>query len=215
MIINSEKPGRAPKVVPGFEHINRYWDRQMNTYAAKILPGEFYVSTEGEMIVTVLGSCVSACIRDRVIGVGGMNHFMLPLKNEEASNWNNDAFASRAARYGNWSMEFLINELIKLGGKKKNFEVKIFGGGKVLTNMTNIGAGNVSFVREFLRCEGLSIAAEDVGDIYPRKVLYFPDTGAVKMKKLKKVANSTVEQREQRYIETIKEKPQEGGVELF
>ena len=34
--------------------------------------------TATRSITTVLGSCVSACIRDRVAGVGGMNHFMLP-----------------------------------------------------------------------------------------------------------------------------------------
>ncbi len=208
-------PSKLPQAIPGFEHINRYWDRQMNAFAAKILPGEFYVSSHGEMIVTVLGSCVSACIRDKVIGVGGMNHFMLPLKGEMSSPDWKGGFDSNAARYGNWSMEYLINEILKQGGSKRNFEVKIFGGGRVLANMTNVGANNVSFVHEFLRTEGLKITAEDTGDIYPRKVLYFPDTGAVKMKKLRKVANSTLEQREKRYIETIQEAPQTGDIELF
>lgn len=206
----------APAPVKGFEHINRYWDRQMHVNAAKILPGELYVSRHGEMIVTVLGSCVSACVRDRVLGVGGMNHFMLPIQGQHSSErWGNSDLSS-ATRYGNWAMEFLINEIMKLGGKKENLEIKIFGGGRVLDSVsTNIGERNVSFVKYFLRKEGLEIVAMDVGGLYPRKVLYFPDTGSVKVRKLKTVRNETIVRREERYIHDIQEHPKEGDVELF
>ncbi|MFT6857551.1 MAG: chemotaxis protein CheD, partial [Thalassolituus oleivorans] len=96
-----------PKALPGFEHVNRYWDNVHQVWSAKILPGEFYVSTHGEMIVTVLGSCISACIRDRVLGIGGMNHFMLPVQNENSSeNWGSNP-VTQESRYGNWAMEFL------------------------------------------------------------------------------------------------------------
>lgn len=71
-------PGAKPRALPGYEHINRYWDRLHDRYVAKILPGEYYVTLQGELVATVLGSCVSACIRDRKLGIGGMNHFMLP-----------------------------------------------------------------------------------------------------------------------------------------
>jgi len=67
-----------PPVLRGFEHVTRYWDRYTGQFAAKILPGEYYVTQHGELIVTVLGSCVSACIRCKATGFGGMNHFMLP-----------------------------------------------------------------------------------------------------------------------------------------
>lgn len=105
-----------PPALPGFEHVNRYWDVRMSLPAAKILPGEFYVSRTGEMIVTVLGSCVSACIRDRQLGIGGMNHFMLPHKGAHSTEVWGSAVSS-ASRYGNWAMEFLINEILKLGGR--------------------------------------------------------------------------------------------------
>lgn len=205
---------RLPAPLPGFEGINRYWDKRLDCAAAKILPGEFYVSSHGEVISTVLGSCVSACIRDRVLGIGGMNHFMLPAKESGHDQWD-DSAASASMRYGNWAMEYLINEIIKQGGSKRNLEVKVFGGGQVLKNMTNIGKRNIDFVRAFLFREGLSVTSEDLGDIYPRKVIYFPDTGAVKMKKLRSTHNDTVERRERDYIKTIDVKPAEGSIELF
>ena len=67
-----------PPSIAGFEHVNRYVDREHGVIAAKILPGEYYVTQEDELITTVLGSCISACIRDKESGMGGMNHFMLP-----------------------------------------------------------------------------------------------------------------------------------------
>ena len=204
-----------PKPLPGFGHVNRYWDKRLNVPAAKILPGQFYVSDKGEMISTVLGSCISACIRDTRIGVGGMNHFMLPQTSDHSS-WQ-DSEVNAVARYGNWAMEYLINAILKIGGRKENFEVKLFGGGRVLASMTqsDIGASNIEFVLTYLKREGLGVTAQDLGGSYPRKVLYFPDTGAVKMKRLKQVHNDTVKQRELQYSKTLQTKPAEGDVELF
>ena len=203
-----------PKPISGFENINRYWDRHMKVAAAKILPGEFYVSSQGEMIVTVLGSCIAACIRDKVIGIGGMNHFMLPSQGPGADGWG-ESQVSMSLRYGNWAMEYLINSILKEGGRRQNLEVKLFGGGKVLANATGVGQRNIDFARHYLQQEKLQIVAQDLGDVYPRKVLYFSDTGAVKMKKLHNVHNNTVEKREQEYIKTITTEPEQSEVELF
>lgn len=200
--------------IPGFEHINRYWDPRMRMPTAKILPGQCYVSRTGEMIVTVLGSCISACVRDRKIGIGGMNHFMLPVRPGTKSQ---SAITSELA-YGNWAMEFLINEILKLGGKKSQLEVKIFGGGRVMSGLTHvdIGARNISFVFDYLEQEQLKIAAQDVGSDCPRKILYFPDTGAVKLRRLRSRLNDTIEQREIEYYDSIAKKPPRAGdVELF
>lgn len=206
-----------PPALPGFEHVNRYWDKRMNIPAAKILPGEFYVSRVGEMIVTVLGSCVSACIRDKQLGIGGMNHFMLPQEGQYSSEqWGSEA--SHASRYGNWAMEYLINSILKLGGTRRNLEVKIFGGGNVMQNMSTVGERNVEFVLRYLHQENIQIAAQDVGSVYPRKVLYFPDTGAVKVRKLKDVRNDTLIERERSYgrgLETEKQDDSAGSIELF
>jgi chemotaxis protein CheD len=191
----------------GFEQINRYWDKTNNIYTAKILPGEYYVTIHDEMVTTVLGSCISACIRDKVFGIGGMNHFMLP---EEGSGQ-----VSASARYGNHAMEQLINEILKSGGKRKNLEVKLFGGGQILENMTDIGMRNIRFVKQYIKTEGLVCVSEDLSDIYPRKVNYYPASGKVRMKKLRALHNNTIVNREFEYKEDIAAKPQQGDVELF
>ncbi|GAB1258090.1 chemoreceptor glutamine deamidase CheD [Aurantivibrio plasticivorans] len=206
---------RLPKPTQGFEHINRYWDKQLNVPAAKILPGEIYVSKTGEIVTTVLGSCISACIRDKVTGVGGMNHFMLPASANGQDGWQGSQ-VSAPMRYGEWAMEFLLNEIYKHGGKKRNLEVKVFGGGKILKNMTDIGQRNILFVLEFLAREELEVVAQDLGDDCPRKVIYFSDSGRVKLKRLRSLHNNTIKEREMQYIETIsKKEPSSGDIELF
>jgi len=211
----NNSPSGLPATLTGFEAINRYWDEKHDIFAAKILPGEFYVSVSGELITTVLGSCVSACIRDRKTGIGGMNHFMLPtdIKGNPGS-WN-DTPVNMQTRYGNIAMERLINIILASGGKRTNLEIKLFGGGKVLQIDTDIGGKNIDFVKQYLITEGLNIAAEDVGGIYPRKVLYFPKTGRVRVKKLINLHNETVKKREQTYIKSLGTSPIEGKIDLF
>ena len=199
--------------IKGFSHINRYYDRTRQSISAKILPGEYYVTVADEHILTVLGSCVSACIRDKVFGIGGMNHFMLPRDHRESNKEKYDI--SDAARYGNYAMEHLINDILKNGGRRENLEVKIVGGGKIIANMSNIGLRNVDFVKEYIETEGLVLLGEDVGDIYPRKVDYYPMTGKVKVKKLRSMHNDSIVSREEEYASIINEKPVKGDIELF
>lgn len=210
---------KQPPLSQDFEHINRYWDKTNGVWAAKILPGELYVSTHGEMISTVLGSCISVCIRDVKKGIGGMNHFMLPQNNEFSSeNWGSNPVTS-ASRYGNWAMEYLINAILKRGGEKKNFEVKVFGGGQMMATMTDIGQKNILFVYQYLAEEKLQIKASDVGDVYARKVLFFPDTGSVKVRRIKNVKNDTIIKRETAYEKTVAVEtaavPDTNNIELF
>ena len=209
---NKNKANFSPSLA-GFEHINRYWDKVNNSVAAKILPGEFYVTTQKEVIATVLGSCVSACIRDPVFGVGGMNHFMLPISVTNGS-WSGSE-VNLSTRYGNYAMEHLINEILKNGGSRNNLEVKIFGGARILKQMTDIGIKNIQFVRAYLNTENIDIISEDVGDICPRKVQYIPATGKVRVKKLRSLHNDTISQREQKYIQEIENTPSDGEIDLF
>jgi len=143
-----------------------------------------------------------------------MNHFMLPVQGEHSVGWGNDPTSS-AARYGNWAMEYLINAILKLGGDKKDFEVKVFGGGKVLANVTDVGLNNIEFVKSYLESEMLTTVATDVGGTHARKVLYFPDTGKVKMRRLINVHNETINQREDSYRKSLDQTPNDGDVELF
>jgi chemotaxis protein CheD len=204
-----------PRPLAGFERINRYWDPVHVMYAAKILPGEYYVTREDEGIVTVLGSCVSACVRDPVMGIGGMNHFMLPenMSDPSSGKWGGDLDAS--TRYGGFAMERLINDILKHGGIRKNLEFKLFGGGRILAQMTDIGRRNIEFVRHYLLMEGFRVTAEDLGDVYPRKVYYFPATGKVRLMKLRSLHNTTIIERESAYRQEIEKKPVAGDVELF
>ena len=199
------------------EHLagNRYFDPTFGAEAVKVLPGEYFVTTTDMLLVTVLGSCVSACIRDREKGIGGMNHFMLPASaSAEAGGWKSTDL-SDATRYGNFAMEHLINDILKNGGKRQNLEVKIFGGGRVMKGMTDIGARNITFAHDYLKTEGLRVTSEDVGDVFPRMVLYFPATGKVKVKRLRSLHSNTIVEQEVRYLETIAAKPVGGEIELF
>lgn len=206
---------RLPLALPGFEHIRRAWHNTYEAYAARLLPGEYYVTQCDEGVYTTLGSCISACIRDRVTGIGGMNHFMLPASaSAEAGGWKSTDL-SDATRYGNFAMEHLINDILKNGGKRQNLEVKLFGGGRVMKGMTDIGMRNISFAHDYLKTEGLRVTSEDVGDVFPRLVVYFPATGKVKVKRLRSLHSNTIVEQEVKYLETIAAKPVGGEVELF
>jgi chemotaxis protein CheD len=189
---------------------NLYFDRTHNINAVKVLPGEFYATADDMLLVTVLGSCVSACIRDPQLGIGGMNHFMLPEGDSSGPIGN-------AARYGAYAMEVLINQLIKLGAVRSRLEAKVFGGGQIIAGMTqtDIGARNAAFVKTFLRDEGIPIAASDLGDIYPRKVYFFPAAGRVRVKRLRDMHNNTIVERESTYRSRLVQEPSGGDVELF
>ena len=199
----------------GYEEIiapNTYFDRTLNIDAAKILPGEYYATGREMVLVTVLGSCVAACIRDRVTGIGGMNHFMLPDSGSDQANP-----LSSSARYGTYAMEMLLNQLLKLGAKRGNLEAKVFGGGNVLRGfkVSNVGERNSRFALEYLNTEKISVVAKDLLDIYPRKVYFFPQTGRVLVRKLRSVHNDTIVERESEYSARLRSASVEGDVELF
>lgn len=194
------------------EHLanNRYFDRMFDSEAVKVLPGEYFVTTTDVVLVTVLGSCVSACIRDRDKGIGGMNHFMLAESTEDSS-------VSASARYGTYAMEILINHLLKLGARRQNLEAKVFGGGRVMASLVGsmVGERNSKFVLEYLATEGIAVASRDLLDVYPRKVYFFPATGRVLVKKLMRQHNDTLVRRETEYAARLIEAPVAGDIELF
>ncbi|MFK5986646.1 MAG: chemoreceptor glutamine deamidase CheD [Pseudomonadota bacterium] len=207
---------QLPAVFSGFESINRYWDKTHNSFAAKILPGEYFVTAEDEIIVTVLGSCISACVRDKIFGIGGMNHFMLPASSSDMSHHLEvGGDSTEATRYGGYAMEMLINDILKHGGRRENLEIKIFGGGKIIRNMSDVGLRNIEFIESYIKNENLILISEDTGDIYPRKVVFHPNSGKVKMKRLQSLHNETLIQREEEYQHQIEDKPTTGEVELF
>jgi chemotaxis protein CheD len=193
--------------IPG-EASTFYFDRDFSRQAVKVLPGEFFVAEEDVVLTTLLGSCVSACVRDPSTGVGGMNHFLLPEGG--ASDPMSDS-----GRYGAFAMEQLINELLKRGARKANLEAKVFGGGHVMKNFTTmrVGTRNAEFVLKFLKTEGIRIVSQDLLDVHPRRVVFFPHSGRALCKKLAK-ADDTLVAAEQQYSAKLTTKVS-GDVELF
>jgi chemotaxis protein CheD len=190
---------------------NLYYDRVHDIQAVKILPGEYYVTGKDMLIVTVLGSCVAACIRDPLTGVSGMNHFMLP------DGGSHGGVASASARYGSFAMELLINQLLKLGARRNALEAKVFGGGNVLRALSagNVAERNAAFVLDYLKTENIPIVAQDLLGTHPRKVYQFAKTGKVRVKKLTEIRNDTIFERERDYRSQLVHTETAGDVELF
>lgn len=187
------------------------FDMPENHNIIKLFSGDCYVTDQpNSMLVTILGSCVSACIRDPHSGIGGMNHFLLPH-----GEHRDIAHTSEATRYGAYAMEKLINGIISLGGSKSRLEVKLFGGGNVIKSNTLIGHRNVEFVKDFMRKEGLLISSSDLGGDYPRRIHYFSDTGKVMMRNLRRKEDMLVVEEERKFAESLSVKPIEGDVDLF
>lgn len=156
----------------------RYFDSRFNAVAVKILPGQHYVTDRpDEMLVTVLGSCVAACIRDPVAGVGGMNHFMLP--ESLSGHWGTE---SAALRFGNHALAQLMAEVLWRNGRADRLEAKLFGGSNGAG--ARVGDDNAAFALRFLRDAGVRVLAQHLGGTLPRAIKYFPMTGRVLMRQI-------------------------------
>jgi chemotaxis protein CheD len=173
-------------------------------------PGECRVSSDpDEIIATVLGSCVAACIHDPVAGIGGVNHFMLPTSPD--GTWGK---VSASMRYGNFAMEQLINQLLVRGGQRSRFQVKVFGGAGLGFEHADIGARNARFAEEYLRAEGMHAKVHEVGGARPRRVLYVPTQGRAFVSELQLGAVG-IAASEERFRHQLRTRPVGGTVELF
>ncbi len=140
-----------------------------------IVQGEQYISDHPEtMITTILGSCIAACLWDSSIGLGGMNHFLLP--GEEAGAELLHPFGN-AMRYGVHAMELLVNCLLQRGAQRKNLRAKLFGGARMMRGLTDIGDLNVSFAERFLRAEGITVIGGSVRGDRGRRIQFWPTSG--------------------------------------
>lgn len=192
-----------------FQGSRRYYDNALKATVVNVHAGDCFVTDKpDEMAATVLGSCISACVRDPYVNVGGMNHFLLPSSNAQDAE---------SMRFGAFAMEKLINEILKRGGKKERLEVKLFGGGNVIASSALIGTKNIQFVHDYLALEELKVIGEDVGGTWPRKVRYMPYSGRAQVLKLRRDEDyKNVEREEKRYTKSIVKPVVSGGdVELF
>jgi chemotaxis protein CheD len=189
----------------------RIYDAAGAFWMVKVFPGEFYVTNKpDEVIVTVLGSCVSACIRDPIAKIGGMNHFMLP--HHKSGSWGDDL---KSARFGNFAMEKLLNELIKAGCARDRLEIKLFGGGNVTDTSNAVGTDNATFALRYLEAEGLRCAAQDLGGTLPRRIHYYPSTGRVVRKLLGTSETYAVNREETDYGNRLVSQKTSGDIQLF
>ena len=155
--------------------IDRVQDRQLGRSVIRLMPGAVHVDEAPAVLTTVLGSCVAVCVRDEAAGIAGMNHFMLPTSED----------ADGGGRYGTAAMASLLETVRRRGGSSESLEVKVFGGGRIVEGMSDVGQRNIDFVRRWLAAAGLSISAEDLGGAHPRKIHYFVDSGRVLLRKLR------------------------------
>lgn len=205
-------PASSPATANNSAQRRSFYDSASATWLIKVLPGEYNVAHRpNEVLVTVLGSCVSACIRDRISGIGGMNHFMLAASATGA--WGDDA---QSARFGNYAMEKLINELMKAGCNRSTLEAKVFGGGNVIQSSVPVGTSNAEFVLRYLEQEGIQCVAQDLGGNLPRRIHYSPFDGRVVRRLLNSTENNNVARLEKNYATQFTSAPARGGdIELF
>lgn len=185
-----------------------YADHHFQYDAVKVLPGEYFVSNEDLVIMTVLGSCIAACIWDGRARAGGMNHFMLP---------DGDS-ADGFGRYGSYAMELLINEMLKKGARRESMQAKVFGGAQVMAGFTtmNVGERNTKFVLDYLATERIPVVSQDVLDIHPRKVCFFPVTGKALVKRLAHSHPETLAVEERKgNAATVAKSTSGGSIDLF
>jgi len=191
------------KIEPSIFNENQYWNEKYKIQTVKLLPGDYYVSANNEMIVTLLGSCVSACIRDRQTLVGGMNHFTLPCLQ---SNYKSPKRLEYEAlvEYGSLVMSQLIDEILQKGGKRENLEAKIFGGADMGSfSKYDLGKYNVMFLKKYLLEQDIPVLSTDIGDTWSRKVYFVPSTGDAYVKKIERKNNQKVFDREILYSDKI------------
>jgi chemotaxis protein CheD len=187
----------------------RYFDPRFEATIITVAPGEHEITAaKDEIVATVLGSCISVCMRDATIGVGGLNHFLLPKNNGSAD-------ASAGERYGDTAMEVLINGLLKRGAKRGNLEAKVFGGARVLSGATMlaIGDGNIAFVEDFLKREGIPVVSKDVGGTRSRRIHYQPATGRAWVQHVQSARSE--QDQEAAYVQRLKTQPVAGEIEIF
>jgi len=136
-------------------------------------PGHLIISPEPVAITTILGSCVAVCLWDANRGVGGMNHFMLPIP---------VAGHVASARFGNVAMQQLVDGVKAFGGRRPSLRAKVFGGASMFpiagTNGRNhLGVQNGEVAVAFLRRAGIAIVERDLGGTRGRKVIFHTDEG--------------------------------------
>ena len=172
---------------------------------AHIVQGEQFVTDDPEAVVTtLLGSCVSACLRDPAAGVGGMNHFLLP--GGDPRREGRDSIS-----YGVHAMELLVNALLQSGARRDRLEGKLFGGARLVQGLTDVGALNAQFAEDFLRREGVRHVGGSLRGEHGRRIQFWPVSGRARQVLLGQETQALLA----RELSVAKPAPAAGALELF
>lgn len=186
--------------------------RQLEQMARNVLPGAWALETDRPM-ATLLGSCVSVCLYDPALKLGGMNHFMLP---DMGRRDHDDADMLLS---GNYAMEALLNAMMMKGARKQRMQAKAFGGGTIIANLagTGIGERNVKFAREWLQRESITLTASDFLGPWSRKIVLDPSTGDAFCRRMggEDSAANRVAREEAAYRQSLIQTPKKTNIELF
>jgi chemotaxis protein CheD len=192
----------------------RFYSETLKKTLIMLMAGEYYATSNGEVLYTVVGSCITTCLYDKEKKVAGMNHFLLPgmVRSEEI-------LSCELGRYGMFAMELLIGELIKLGARREGLQAKLFGGGKVLRFRYDDGdvtGSNIRFARRFLELEGIPIVKDNLGGRSGRKILFFSDSNRVFLKRFDMKKEAQFFRDEESYkARVFQRRPEKSPVILF
>jgi chemotaxis protein CheD len=185
-----------------FDSERRYYDQISEITVIKLYSGEYYVADgQGQMVATVLGSCIAACAYDPIKKLGGINHFLL------ADHGSEEPKAGEYLRYGQHAMDALISGMLSNGAELSRLQFKLFGGANVTQHTTLIGDQNIRFARSYLAERKLPIIAEDVGGNTPRRVHFFTDSGKARIRTLRRESDMQVLAMEEAFAGALKSHP--------
>ncbi len=190
-----------------------YFDKTFDSYLVPVAAGFFGWSGQKNLaFTTTLGSCVSVCVSDMNLGIGGINHFLLPDLPGGGGHT-----ASEAARYGSAAIEILLNALYANGAARNDLVVKVFGGGKVVSGVSaDVGGRNAEFARTFFRNERIRVTSEDTGGKTGRKVIFFPSSGRALVRPVMTSQDiDKIAEKELKTYQRLEKTRTEGDVELF
>jgi chemotaxis protein CheD len=141
-----------------------------------LYPGEYFASKEKCLIGTVTGSCVIVCLHDKLKRLGGMCFLVVPGALGTEGIFNDDIAAQ-----GVTQLEYLLGELVKLGGDRRNLTAKIFGAATFSKNYGKdiITMGLLKFIDQYFKYEKIPVYSDDLGGTYRRKIYFSPTDGKV------------------------------------
>ena len=139
--------------------------------------GELKIAKAPDKLVALgIGSCVAITFYDPELKVGALAHIMLP------DSMKGNPIGS-PTKYADLAVDRMIEEMTKLGSKKKDIEAKIIGGANMFPHLKHapleVGKLNVEATREKLKKEGIRLVGESVGGSIGRSVEFSTAAGSV------------------------------------